>query len=69
MYAYIFVYAVAVLFQHVATNSEQVTFVLYFLPKSFLQTSVTGFENLSALRCKETRLFLCTKGSDNGITS
>lgn len=49
MYIYIFVYAVTVLFEHMVTNHEQVTFVLCSLPKSFLQTYATGFENLTVL--------------------
>lgn len=49
LYNYIFVYALAILFHHMATNWEQVTFVLHFLPKSFLQAYVTGVEHLAML--------------------
>lgn len=59
MYMYRFVYVVAIPFQHMATNHEQVTFVLYFLPKSFLQTHVTAFENLTVLCNAKKQGYFC----------
>ena len=58
-YIYVCVCVVAIPFQHMATNCERVTFVLSFLPKSFLQTYVTGFGNLTVLCGARKQGYFC----------